>query len=1054
MFSHDGFDMKDSFLKSFSRSLCMPLDGYTFRQLQMALSCFAILLISLSSPALLAQQTSLIEDGNLVKSMGFPRIWKPHFGPMVCWDKRGFDGEVAGELHLGIYKDLVNPVIGVLGTVGEGYVRSDGHKIDGGIRLLGASRFFFLQGGADYSLRNKDLDFIFSFMVPLRRGGPLRKGGSLRLDWLPGRSHSLSLGLSIPLGQPYMGKTRPKSDHVSLPQRPRSIKTIYIPTKELQESLDNLRQAAEWINRFTTPFLDQNTEKGESDIAAFVDMIKAFENHIHQKDSLYPNGHTFEEEIKLYHLEMSRAFSLATGVEESGSHHLGENAIAQKTREILLNEVILPYNRLLGQRKKHDSILGVGTKAADIFETWLKVSSDVPAHNYRAAMYVFRTIIQTIEVNRARSRKIWEDSRLVWIPLHYALRFEDHDTEKELDAIIEKAVEQEFTDANDVHYVINELFQPELERMIHKTEEYHVLWIHDYRGLNEIGEPDAVSYRQTVKAYLEALTEKVRAYETTRKIPVYMIFLDQHYFELRRSKLWLGLLENPLEFECHLPPEFRDWKETIHKAQDDLRTAVAQSAALQADAQHYGSKWLVNLIKVHVNITNPCDLSFRSADFFKYIPFVPDNIMRDHRKITFYDVTEFDPGKGEAMYTGLGIGEGYVGPTWDDRSVLARGPVLLSLKDAVRGLLLSQGFDKNEIPAPLRPLPKPQNYTEMLERLRSKGWTATAMEVHNTTGFGPKSANIIKAVLYNLMPKGSHLYIPDSIWNSPFWGSMLVGAALRGCLVLVISPSLANAPSFGNPQMSRANELFTRFVIIQNQMQEEIESAGGLFKVGIYDMDLDVGDVIGKLRSLNEGIARSEVFRSVFPFAPSVVEMVAGMPDFLVSEGFEPSYLSDDATKRKPKLHLKSQFFASEPVINTVIPLEGWEPIVRKYILARVKQTTGRGPHVDVKDLRTELEKDAATLIASWRAGLSQKERDEALLYLTVGSHNQDYRSMIMDGESLFVIGHAWAMVAYLDFVSLMGQTTWVNDMQQLEELLPRYTKFWKWLGWYLKIAL
>jgi len=1045
--------MQQSIQKSFSHFLGRHLNDNTFQQLQIRPSAFVLLLLLLSNPVLFAQHTSLPEEGSLVKSMGLPQIWKPYFGPMVAWDKPGVDGEVAGEIDLGVYKNLIIPLVDVLGVVGEGYVRSGGDKVDGGVRLLGASRFLFIQGGADYSFRNKDIDFLMSFMVPLRRGGPLRKGGNLRIDWFPGRSHSFSLGLSIPLGQPFMGKSRPTLDHVPLPKTSPPGKSVYDPEPKLRETLTNMRHAADWINRFTTPFIDQSAKTDTSDIAAFVETIKEFKEHMHVTDHLYPNGHTFEAEVDFYHGEMERAFSLAIQEGKGGDGGTRGVRIAGKAREILLDEVILPYNRLLGQRKKHDSVLGFGCRAAEVFRAWVEVSSDVPAENRAAVMYVFRSIIECIDENRASSKKVWEHSQLVWIPLHYALRFEEHDTEDELDTIIERAVKQQFTDANDVHYVINELFQPELARMIQWAEDYHVLWIHDFSGRDKTGEPDETS-RQTVEAYLQALIENVRAYETTRKIPVYMIFLDQHYFEHNHSRLWLALLEDPLGHEVHLPPKFRDWEETIRKSQEDLRSAVAQSAGLQAAAQRYGEDWLANQVKVHISITNPFDLSFRSGGSFKYVSFAPDNIMRDHRKIAFYDVTELDPGKGEAIYTGMGIGKHFIGPTWDDRSILARGPALVSLKDTARELLLSQGFDESEIPAPLRPLPKPDNYADLCQELRAEGWTASAMQVHNTTGFGLKSTNIIKAVLYNLMPKGSHLYIPDSLWNSPFWGAMLVGAALRGCVVLVVSPALKNAPSFGIPAMSRANELFTRFVIIQSEMCEEIESAGGLFKTGIYNMDVDVGDIVGKLRVLNHGIAQSKVFREVFPFDSSVAEMIAGMPDLLVSQGFEPSYRSEDAAKRKPKLHLKSQFFASKRTIDTVVPMEGWVDLVRKYILARAKQITDRETYADVKDLREALSEDAAALIVSWGEGLTPQERGEAILYLTVGSHNQDYRSMIMDGEVLFVVGRTWAMIAYLDFVSLIAQTTWVNDVQQLEELLPRHRGFWKWLGRYLKLAI
>ena len=60
------------------------------------------------------------------------------------------------------------------------------------------------------------------------------------------------------------------------------------------------------------------------------------------------------------------------------------------------------------------------------------------------------------------------------------------------------------------------------------------------------------------------------------------------------------------------------------------------------------------------------------------------------------------------------------------------------------------------------------------------------------------------------MPKGSYLLAPDQVWSSPTWAGMLVGAALRGCSVFAISPSLLNAPVDVNAAMSRSNEIFRR----------------------------------------------------------------------------------------------------------------------------------------------------------------------------------------------------------------------------------------------------
>ena len=104
--------------------------------------------------------------------------------------------------------------------------------------------------------------------------------------------------------------------------------------------------------------------------------------------------------------------------------------------------------------------------------------------------------------------------------------------------------------------------------------------------------------------------------------------------------------------------------------------------------------------------------------------------------------------------------------------------------------------------------------------------------------------------------------------------------------------------------------------------------------------------------------------------------------------------------------------------------------------------------------MRAELEKEAHDMMQGWGESITGDERDLSMIYLTVGSQNEDYRSMIMDGEALFVTGHAWAMIAYLDFVSLMGQTTWIDEVDQLEVLLPKYNKFWQQMGQFLKIAL
>ena len=160
----------------------------------------------------------------------------------------------------------------------------------------------------------------------------------------------------------------------------------------------------------------------------------------------------------------------------------------------------------------------------------------------------------------------------------------------------------------------------------------------------------------------------------------------------------------------------------LRASQDSLRAAVAGSSRLQAEAARHSDPagWLRQTIRVHVSITNPSDLSFRSSRLLG-LPFAGDNLIRDHRKLAFRDITEADPSSGEAIFTGVGVGQHYATPTWEDRAMLVSGSSLLELKTEARLLLLQQGFKESEIPPPLQPMPKPADYDSLVAALEAAG---------------------------------------------------------------------------------------------------------------------------------------------------------------------------------------------------------------------------------------------------------------------------------------------------------------------------------------------
>src|SRR4029453_6899691 len=190
-------------------------------------------------------------------------------------------------------------------------------------------------------------------------------------------------------------------------------------------------------------------------------------------------------------------------------------------------------------------------------------------------------------------------SRVVFFPLSLVLRAEEHDTQAEIDALVARAQGTAFTRGNRVRYLSGQQFQLELLRMIHETEDYHVLWLHDYDGVNAAGQADRVGVAQAVAGYLAALTERVREYDRTGRLPVFMVFLDQKYYETNRGRLYMDLLEDPLRHRLKLGPSAADLQERADRAQAALQQAVAESQRLQAEAARHGSRYLRDLVKVH-----------------------------------------------------------------------------------------------------------------------------------------------------------------------------------------------------------------------------------------------------------------------------------------------------------------------------------------------------------------------------------------------------------------------------------------------------------------------
>jgi hypothetical protein len=372
-------------------------------------------------------------------------------------------------------------------------------------------------------------------------------------------------------------------------------------------------------------------------------------------------------------------------------------------------------------------------------------------------------------------------------------------------------------------------------------------------------------------------------------------------------------------------------------------------------------------------------------------------------------------------------------PEWEDRAVMVQGPAVATLKAQARQVLLSQGMRAEDLPHALRahagpPAPTPSP---------ADGAGQRVMELHNLTGLQEKRINVARAVLYSLMPPGSVVKVPDSLWGSAVYVSLLTGSAFRGVRVLFVAPSQAAAPSSGWPAMGIAHELFARLIVIQQEFGVELDDAGGLLRTGIYNPGINTEDVLARFTSAYRNARRTPFLRRLFPTDPSLDTLLAHAATMAPATDSAP--LRPASPAQMPKLHLKASFFASR---------DAWDLLIRRpeltlVLQAYLAQLLGpRGDNTDVMAPAAALTEASEALMTAFRASLTEEQRRSLVYYLMVGSANQDDRSMFMDGEASVLVSGWSGTVSLIDFALLINLSVWIDDLEMLDALMPPPSEF------------
>ena len=92
--------------------------------------------------------------------------------------------------------------------------------------------------------------------------------------------------------------------------------------------------------------------------------------------------------------------------------------------------------------------------------------------------------------------------------------------------------------------------------------------------------------------------------------------------------------------------------------------------------------------------------------------------------------------------------------------------------------------------------------------------------------------------------------------------------------------------------------------------------------------------------------------------------------------------------------------------------------------------------------------------LTEWEQTLLPEEREQLIFFLFLGSANQNYRSMVMDGEVSVLLSGWSSIIAIIDFISITGQSIWVDDLTELDRLLPGDSGWRRRLGQWIRVVL
>jgi hypothetical protein len=295
------------------------------------------------------------------------------------------------------------------------------------------------------------------------------------------------------------------------------------------------------------------------------------------------------------------------------------------------------------------------------------------------------------------------------------------------------------------------------------------------------------------------------------------------------------------------------------------------------------------------------------------------------------------------------------------------------------------------------------------------------------------------------------LIVPDSLWGSQLYASLLAGSALRGCRVLVILAAAANSPSSAGLVRARTHMLASRTLAFSRGVAGRLTASGGMLKVGMFSEQSNTADLAAGLREMEDNRkAAGPWYQEFSPFSDAAMHVRNARGEALART--PPSTgVAAAGTPGPPKLHIKGLFIASR---------EGWDGLFAQPEMAdvlvedlqqRFHQVTGdQRSEVDTRALPEAVWPIRRKLLAAHQASQAPEAQARTIYYLQIGSFNMNSRSMLIDGEAVITVSGAAALSGMQDFLGIVGLSTWAETQEQIDALIPppsTWNSLWaRWL--------